>query len=58
VSAAFVGAGDSPSRIDLRSSLRVEEGEKLEIGIPADRILLFPEDASPAQAKAAEGAAK
>jgi putative spermidine/putrescine transport system ATP-binding protein len=56
VSAAFIGAGDSPSRIDLRSSLRIEEGEQLDIGIPADKILLFPEDAGPARAKAADGA--
>jgi putative spermidine/putrescine transport system ATP-binding protein len=57
VSAAFAGAAASPSRIDLRSSLRVEEGETLEIGIRADRILLFPEDRGPARGATAEGTA-
>jgi putative spermidine/putrescine transport system ATP-binding protein len=42
VSASFVGDEVSSDRIDLRSSVMVEEGGILELGISPDAILLFP----------------
>jgi putative spermidine/putrescine transport system ATP-binding protein len=46
VSASFVGDEVSPDRIDLRSSVMVEEGDVLELGISPDSILLFAGAAS------------
>jgi putative spermidine/putrescine transport system ATP-binding protein len=60
VSASFAASPASPadgggSRIDLRSAVTVTEGERVEVSISPDKILLFPEPAS--EAEAAPGAA-